>query len=111
MSMRDDDKRIERQGRRPTEEINVMGSALVDKVKDLIREGNVRRIIVRRSSGEALVEIPLTAGVGVAALLTLLAPVLAALAAIAALVAQFRVEIERDHDRPKHLFDERDERE
>lgn len=110
MSMRDDDKRIERHGRRPTEEINVMGSALVDKVKDLIREGNVRRIIVRRSSGEALMEIPLTAGVGVAALLTLLAPVLAALAAIAALVAQFRVEIERDHDRPGHLFDERDER-
>jgi xanthine/CO dehydrogenase XdhC/CoxF family maturation factor len=108
--MRDDDKRIERQGRRPTEEINVMGSALVDKVKDLIREGNVRRIIVRRSSGETLMEIPLTAGVGVAALLTLLAPVLAALAAIAALVAQFRVEIERDHDRPRHLVDKRDER-
>jgi hypothetical protein len=102
-----DDKTRERNANGSTEEITVMGSALVDKVKDLIREGNVRRLIVRRPSGEALVEIPLTAGVGVAALLTLLAPVLAALAAMAALIAQFRVEIQRDHDQPGRFPNDR----
>jgi hypothetical protein len=107
--MRDDDT-TRGESRGATEVISVTGSALVDKVKELIHEGNVRRLIIRRASGEALVEIPLTAGVGVAALLTLLAPVLAALGAMAALIAQFRVEIEREG--PKALeqepVDERD---
>lgn len=80
-----------------TEEITVRGADLVERVKDLIQEGNVRRLVVRRPSGEALVEIPLTAGVGIAGLLTLMTPVLAALGAMAALLADFRVQIERDH--------------
>jgi hypothetical protein len=79
-----------------TEEITVRGADLVEKVKALIQEGNVRRLVVRRPSGEALVEIPLSAGVGIAGLLTLMAPVLAALGAMAALLADFRVQIERD---------------
>ena len=79
-----------------TEEIAVAGSQLVDKVKELMREGSVRRLIVRRASGEAMVEIPLTAGIGIAGLLTLMTPVLAALGAMAALIADFRVQIERD---------------
>lgn len=78
------------------EEIQVRGAELVEQVKALIQEGNVRRLVVRRPSGEALVEIPLTAGVGIAGLLTLMAPVLAALGAMAALIADFRVQIERD---------------
>ncbi len=86
-----------------TEEIQVRGGELVDKVKALIQDGNVRRLVVRRRTGEALVEIPLTAGIGIAGLLTLMAPVLAALGAMAALIADFRVQIERappnaDHD-------------
>jgi hypothetical protein len=80
------------------EEIAVAGSQLVDKVKELMREGSVRRLIVRRASGEAMVEIPLAAGIGIAGLLTLMTPVLAALGAMAALIADFRVEIERDPD-------------
>lgn len=79
-----------------TEEITVRGAELVDKVKELIQQGNVRRIVVRRASGETLMEIPMTAGVGIAGLLTLMAPVLAALGAMAALVADFRVQIERN---------------
>lgn len=78
------------------EEIQVRGAELVERVKTLIQEGNVRRLVVRRPGGEALVEIPLSAGVGIAGLLTLMAPVLAALGAMAALVADFRVQIERD---------------
>ena len=59
--------------------------------------------MVRRPTGESLVEIPLNVGLGVAGLLTLMAPVLAALGAMAALVAQFRIEIQRDPDAPKVL--------
>jgi hypothetical protein len=105
--MRDDYTR-NRNGHRTTENITVSGNGLVDKVKQLIHEGNVRRLIIRRPSGEALVEIPLTAGIGVAALLTLLAPVLAALAAMAALITQFRVEIEREADYPEPVRGSRD---
>lgn len=86
----------ERNERPLSEEIRVRGSELVERVKALIQEGNVRRLVVRRPSGEALVEIPLTAGVGIAGLLTLMTPVLAALGAMAALIADFRVQIERD---------------
>ncbi len=86
-----------------TEEITVAGSDLVDKVKALIQQGSVRRLVVRRPTGESLVEIPLNVGLGVAGLLTLMAPVLAALGAMAALVAQFRIEIQRDPDAPKVL--------
>lgn len=85
------------------EEITVRGADLVERVKALIQEGNVRRVVVRRPTGEALVEIPLTAGVGIAGLLTLMAPVLAALGAMAALLADFRVQIERDAPPPHQL--------
>ncbi len=84
-----------------TEEITVASSDLVEKVKALIKKGNLRRLVVRRPTGESLVEIPLNVGLGVAGLLTLMAPVLSALAAMAALVAQFRIEIERDSNAPK----------
>jgi hypothetical protein len=86
----------EKDQRTTTEQITVAGSALVDKVKELIKKGNVRRLVVRRPTGEALMEIPLNLGVGVAGLLTFMAPVLVALGAMAALVARFRIEIERN---------------
>lgn len=87
-------------GRQLPEEISVTGAALFDKLKELIQQGNVRRLIIRRPSGKVLADIPVTAGVGVAGLLTLLAPMLMALGAMAALVAQFRIEIQRDPDYP-----------
>ncbi len=94
-------------GRSLHEEISVTGSALLDKVKELIQQGNVRRLIVRRPSGKILADIPLTAGVGVTAVLTLLAPMLVALGAIAALVTQFRIEIERGrHQRPERPYED-----
>ncbi|HEU4799017.1 MAG TPA: DUF4342 domain-containing protein [Gemmatimonadales bacterium] len=74
-----------------TEEVNVSGEGLVAKVKELVREGNVRRIKVKNSEGRALIEIPLTVGVvGVA-----LIPIWVALGAIAALAADYTLEIER----------------
>lgn len=86
-----------------TERVTVAGGELVDFVKKLIADGNVRRLVIRRPSGEALIEIPLTAGVAVGGALTLLAPVIAAVGAIAALLAKFEVDIERTDTRPPYL--------
>jgi hypothetical protein len=75
-----------------TEEHKVSGEGLVAKVKELIREGNVRRVKIKNDEGRVLFEFPLTIGVvGVA-----LMPVWVALGAVAALAADFTVEIERN---------------
>ncbi len=76
-----------------TEEIVVAGNQLVEHVKSLMSKGNVRRLIIRKPSGEALIEIPLTAGVAVGGVFTIMAPILAALGALAALLAEVKVEI------------------
>jgi hypothetical protein len=74
-----------------TEEHRVSGEGLVQRVKELVREGNVRRIKIKNDEGRTLLEIPLTIGVvGVA-----LIPVWVALGAIAALAADYTLEIER----------------
>ena len=78
--------------------VRVTGSELVERIKSLAQEGNVRRLIIRKPSGEALLEIPLTAGVVAGGGLILLAPVLAALGALAALLAEVKVEIVRVDD-------------
>ncbi len=74
-----------------SEEFKLNGSQVVDKIKELIHEGNIRRIILKNDEGETLIEIPLTLGlVGVA-----LMPVLAAVGAIAALVAKMTIVVEK----------------
>jgi hypothetical protein len=73
------------------ERIKVRGDALRDKVKELLHEGNVRRIVVRNSEGQTVMELPLTFGVlGAAA-----APMLTAVGAISALAAHWKLEVER----------------
>ena len=81
-----------------TEQIEVAGSELVDRTKELISEGNVRRLIIYTSDDEKLMEVPLTAGVVVGGAFTLLAPVLAALGAMAALLARVKVEVVRTEE-------------
>ena len=78
-----------------TEQIEVAGSDLVDHAKKLIAEGNVRRLIIRNSDDEKLLEVPLTAGVMVGGAFSLIAPVLAALGAMAALLARVKIEVVR----------------
>ena len=73
------------------EEFQVEAEALVAKVKELLREGNVRRIVVRSPEGETLLEIPVT----IAVIGALMAPYLAALGAIAALVSNCTIAVER----------------
>jgi repressor of nif and glnA expression len=79
------------------EEMKVMGRDLVDKVKSLVHEGNVRRIILKDEKGQTFLELPLS----VAAVGVLAVPVLAGLGAIAALVANFTVVVERVKQDPQ----------
>jgi hypothetical protein len=88
-------------GRTWTEEIVVAGGELVDRIKKLVAEGNVRKLIIRKPGGEVLLEVPLTAGVAVGGAVTILAPVLAALGALAALLAEVKVEVVRTDDSDK----------
>src|SRR4051812_23864427 len=74
------------------EQFRVHANDLADKVRELIHEGNVRRIIIRDENGHTFMEIPLT----VAAVGVIMAPILAAVGAIATLVAKFDVVVERN---------------
>jgi len=78
------------------EEVHVMGRDLVDKVRELIHEGNVQRIVVKDEHGNTFVEIPVT----VAAIGAVLAPLLAAIGAISALVAKFTIVVVRNEPKP-----------
>jgi hypothetical protein len=73
-----------------TESFKVAGQQLVDAVKKLVHEGNVRRVIIKHE-GHTIAEFPLTIGV----IGAVLAPMLAAIAAIAAAVKECTVEVER----------------
>jgi hypothetical protein len=73
------------------EEIRVLSHDLADKVKALIHEGNVKRIIIKDEHGHTFVEIPVT----VAAVGAVFAPVLAAVGALAAMAAKFTIVVEK----------------
>lgn len=75
-------------------EFKVNGDELVARVKQLIHEGNIRRVRVKQG-GKVLLEMPLTVGAPVAAVSILAAPVLAALGALAALVTECTIEVEK----------------
>lgn len=73
------------------EEFKIKGDELLGRVRELIREGNVRRVTIKNSDGKTMLEIPLTIGVVGA----LIAPVAAAIGAVAALVTECTVTITR----------------
>lgn len=79
----------------PNEKFTVSGRDLVGKVQDLINEGNVRRVRLIHDD-KVLIDIPLTIGAPVAAAAILATPVLAALGAIAALVTNCTIEVEKE---------------
>ncbi|MBN2379976.1 DUF4342 domain-containing protein [candidate division WOR-3 bacterium] len=90
----------EREKRSIGEEFEVVGSELVELVKKLLREGNIRRIIIRNEKGEVLMELPLTAGVAIGGVLTVFAPILVAIGAMAAILSSVKVEVIRTEDKP-----------
>lgn len=75
-----------------TEEHKVSGEGLVARVRELIREGNVRRIIIKNDEGRSIMEIPLTLGVVGAVMM----PVFVALGAIAALASHYTLVVEKE---------------
>jgi hypothetical protein len=75
-----------------TQEFTISGDEVVAKVKELIHEGNVRRIIIKNDDGRTMLEVPLTIGLIGAALM----PVLAAIGAAAALATRCTIVVERE---------------
>ncbi len=74
---------------------NVNGEDLLRKIKELIHEGNVNRIVIKNEAGKTYLEIPVAIGV----IGTVLAPVFAAVGALAALAARFSIEVTRVEDK------------
>lgn len=74
------------------EEFKVSGAKLVEKLKSLIKEGNVRRVVLRNPQGRVLLDVPLNAGIAASALL----PFWAAVASVAVLATDYTVQVERD---------------
>lgn len=79
------------------DEFKVSGSKLLEKVKAIIKEGNVRRIVLRNPQGRVLMDVPLNAGIAASALL----PLWAAIASVAVLATDYTVLVERDESAPK----------
>lgn len=77
--------------KKKNEEFIVDGEEVIGKIKELIKEGNIRRIIIKDLSDKVLIEIPLTIGVVVAVLV----PVLAAVGALAAVVTKCKIIVEK----------------
>lgn len=77
------------------EEISVAGNQLVERIEEMIKQGNIRRLIIKDANGKVLLEMPLTVGVAAGAGLAYFAMPLAILGAVAALVARVQVVIER----------------
>jgi len=77
-----------------TEEFKATGAEIIDKIKEVIKEGNARRIIFKTEDGKTFMEIPLTVGI----VGTLIAPVWAAIGAIAALASKLTIVVEKEED-------------
>jgi hypothetical protein len=76
------------------ESFKIHGENLLKKVKELIEEGNIRKITIHDKTGRELMSFPLTIGV----VGTLVAPVLAAIGALAAIIGECTIAVEREHN-------------
>ena len=86
-----------------TEEISVAGGKLKETLKKIVREGNVRRVMIQNGSGRTLLDMPLSAGLLGAALL----PFWAAVGGIAALAADYKILVVRDVSGPPAVPNDR----
>jgi hypothetical protein len=90
------------------EEVDVSSKHLLSEINRLIGEGNVRTLTVKSEDGHVFLTIPLTAGAVAGGILTLGAPWLAILAAVAGLVAKVKIEVTRDEAPPTEAFTKTD---
>ncbi|MGE5658192.1 MAG: DUF4342 domain-containing protein [Actinomycetota bacterium] len=88
-------KEFPKEGKGTVEEFQISGDTLVAQVKELLYQGNIRRIIIKNEEGQTLIEIPLTVGVLSSAIGAVFFPVLAALGVIGAMVTHLTLVIER----------------
>lgn len=79
-----------------TEEIEIAGNQAVERVKELVSEGNVRQLRIKSAEGETYLEMPLTIGVVAGGAVALAAPWLAVVGAFAAVVAKVKIEVVRE---------------
>jgi len=79
-----------------SDEFTVSGDNLLNKVREVIHEGNVRRIILKREDGDPFLEIPVNAGLAVGVTTLAIAPWLVAIGAVAAMVSKVTVVVERN---------------
>lgn len=90
------------------EEVEVSGKQLLAEINRLIAEGNVRKLVVKTDDGRVFLTVPLTASAVAGGILTLGAPWLAILAAVAGLVAHVKLEVTRDEAPPSGAFTKSD---
>ena len=83
-----------KEGKTKFEEFRVTGGEILDKIKEVLHEGNVRRIILKDEKGKTFMELPLTVGVVGA----IVAPILAAVGAVAALASNLTIVVEKIED-------------
>jgi Domain of unknown function (DUF4342) len=96
----------EKKRRTFVEEIEIAGSELLDRIKDLMKEGSARRVTIRSHEGTELMTVPLTIGVVAGGLITIAAPLLAALGALAALLTRCKLEVVHEVDESETKSDE-----
>lgn len=90
------------------QELEVRGSQLVDRIREIVDEGNARHVIIKRE-GRTIMEFPLAVGVGGTAAAVLISPMLAALGAVGALVSNVKVIIERTPGKGERTVSEGEE--
>jgi len=91
-----------------TEEIEIAGGQLVDRIKEIIAEGNVRQVRIKAADGDTWLETPLTIGVVAGGVLALAAPWLAIIGVLAALVTRVKVEVVREETNAEEGTDKKD---
>ncbi len=107
--LKDRSNEIIDEGREVADEMKVRGEQLVDRVREIIDEGKARRIIIRKDD-RTLAEFPLLVGAGGTVAAVWFMPTLAAVGAIAALVTEVTVVIEREESGPSNDIQIRDEK-
>lgn len=89
---------VEEKAKTFSEQLEVAGKELVEQVQDLVKQGNVRKLIIKTADDRELIQVSLTVGAVAGGVAALAAPWLAALGAIAALVARVKIEIVREEN-------------
>lgn len=92
----EDDAKTKGQGRTFSERVEVAGSQVIDQVKKLVADGNVRQLKITAKDSDFSLELPLTLGVLVGGAVALTAPWLAVLGVLAGLVTKVEIEVERE---------------